>query len=1433
MNVNARGQGMVAGDLVNTASRLQSVAAPGVVLVDDATRRAAEAAVVFEDVGEQVLKGKSASLAASRAVRVVAERGGRRRSGTLEAPFVGRDDELRMLQDIYHATVRERRARLVSITGQAGIGKSRLVWELEKYFDGLVETLFWHHGRSPTYGEGITFWALGEMVRRRAGLAESDDEATTRARISVTVNQWIPDETDRRWIETSLLALLGVGEVPGEGRDELFAAWRAFFEAIARQAPTVLVFEDLHASDSGLLDFIDHLLDWSRDYPILVITMARPELLERRPSWGAGRRNFVGMALEPLPDASMRELLAGLVPGLPDTVVRAILSRADGVPLYAVETVRMLVNEGRLERVGEAYQPIGDLGGMAVPESLHALIAARLDAIVPADRQLLQDGAVLGQSFSVAALAALAGEPAGTLEPRLRALVRRELLRFEDDPRSPERGQYGFTQGLVREVAYGTLRAGSDATGISLRRGTTRRSATRSWPASLPPTTYPPTRKVRRATSGPRCVSRPASPSTEPPSGRPAWAPASRRCVTSRMRSTIALDPAEEAVIRESAGVAATAAGRVDDAARHLDRAIELYEQRGEGESVLRATTIEANCFISVLRLAEAAALLDAVLARHPELLGSTEAVAVSAALARCAYMNGDYHRAVTLAELALDAAEHSNQIDLIADTLTTRANSLISFGRGRESRIIHEGVIRFAEVNGLTRAGMRALISLCATQATTEPRDGMALARRSLPQARRLGWRTVERYLVCNGAEAALRLGEWDWTITEIERLLPELSDTADRCDAVAELTSVHALRGQPVAELVAELLAMAPDHPQGRSESDACCRERPSQRAGSRTPTKRPPMASTCQPNTASLPYPLPRTPPSGSETVSGRWRWSKRLMAGTHRPSMPTLRPSAPDSKRWPGTSAPLWPGTTPRRRAGVSWAATSTWRCAPSTWPRCSDRVTWKWSRLPMKRAPSSNVSGLGRSPTASRPQCLRRPDRRRPRRLSQPRATIWARARRPDRSEGGIIGAPGTEPRVVGRRRWRAGRGVRSTCARYRGSTRHMHRLVSVLSLSAAAVMVIGSGSILAASPAPISDSSAISADPALHLIGTRWTLTSMDGDAVPADVTVTLAFGEDGRGSGSGGCNQYSGDYTATGSSISFGPMNTTRMTCDGAAGTTENAYLADLALVTTWAVPADGAMGTELTLSGAGATPKLVFGPTPQTAADLVGTSWYLFSIDGTETGTQVQTLIFNSDTAVSGSGGCNSFSGPYTATDTEIAFGNLAMTMMFCDGPVGVNETAYFADLAKVTTWQIPAGAAFGSSLSLSGKDGVPMLVFQAAGPAQATIAGTSWTLSSIDGTAVPTGVQVSLAFGTDQQVSGSGGCNAYHAGFTIDGAAITFEVPASTKMHCPDPQGSTETAYFSALAKVTEWSVGSDGSLTLSGTDGAPALVFASAG
>jgi class 3 adenylate cyclase len=207
VTIGATNQGMVAGDLVNTAARLQSIAPPGAVVVGESTQRAAAAAIAFEEAGEQLLKGKTAPVPAWRALRVVAQRGGHGRSDMPEPPFVGRDEEFRLLRDLVSATGRDRRARLASITGPGGIGKSRLAWELEKYIDGVVETVYWHRGRSPAYGDGVTFWALGEMVRQRAGLAEGDDETTTRERIAAVVAKHAPDAEDRRWVEPALLTL--------------------------------------------------------------------------------------------------------------------------------------------------------------------------------------------------------------------------------------------------------------------------------------------------------------------------------------------------------------------------------------------------------------------------------------------------------------------------------------------------------------------------------------------------------------------------------------------------------------------------------------------------------------------------------------------------------------------------------------------------------------------------------------------------------------------------------------------------------------------------------------------------------------------------------------------------------------------------------------------------------------------------------------------------------------------------------------------------------------------------------------------------------------------------------------------------------------------------------------------------------------------------
>ena len=370
---------------------------------------------------------------------------------------MGRVDEMRLLKELLGATGRDRRTRLVSVTGPAGIGKSRLAWELEKYIDGVVEAIYWHRGRSPAYGEGVSFWALGEMVRSRARLAESDDEATTRQGISAVVAEYVSDEQERGWIEPALLALLGIEPPPQGGRELLFAAWRTFFERIAARGTTVLVFEDLHWADAGLLDFIEHVLEWSRGVPILILGLARPELLERREGWGSGWRNFNALALDPLSDASMREVLAGMAPGLPDAVVTAVVGKADGIPLYAVEMMRMLVADGRLRLVDGVYQPTAELGELTVPESLRSLIASRLDALDPVDRGLLSDASVLGQSFTLPSLAAVSGTEPAELEPRLRSLVRRELLTLDVDPRSPERGQYAFVQGLIAEVAYATL----------------------------------------------------------------------------------------------------------------------------------------------------------------------------------------------------------------------------------------------------------------------------------------------------------------------------------------------------------------------------------------------------------------------------------------------------------------------------------------------------------------------------------------------------------------------------------------------------------------------------------------------------------------------------------------------------------------------------------------------------------------------------------------------------------------------------------------------------------------------------------------------------------------------------------------------------------------------------------------------------------------
>jgi class 3 adenylate cyclase/tetratricopeptide (TPR) repeat protein len=823
VTLGATNQGLVAGDLVNTASRLQSAAQPGVVLVGQATLLAASRAIAFEEAGEQALKGKISPVPAWRALRVVAGVRGRNRAETLEAPFVGRDEEMRLLKELYLSTARESRARLVSVIGPAGIGKSRLAWEFLKYVDGLVEDVWWHEGRSPAYGEGITFWALGEMVRSRAGLRETDDETTTRAGISSMLGTQVPSETERSWIEPALLALLGVGatDVPVE---ELFPAWRTFFERLAATGPVALVFEDLHWADSGLLDFIDHLLEWSRTTRLYVVTLARPELLEKRPNWGAGKRNFTSVYLEPLPDPAMRELLAGLAPGLPPRAVNTIVARADGVPLYAVETVRMLVAQGRLALEGDRYVPSGDLATLAVPETLTALIGARLDALDPAEGALLQDASVLGSSFTLTALAAVTRQDTVELEPRLRNFVRREILQLDADPRSPERGQYRFVQALIREVAYGTL-ARRDRKERHVAAARYFEGIGSDELAAALAGHYLAAHENAGDGAEADALAGQARVSLRAAADRAASLGAHDQAV-SFLTSALAVttDPGDRAELLERAGEEASLAGRHAEAGELLRGALTGRRELGDRPPIARATAALARVLLNGRETEEALAFLEPASEEFADLAPDRGVIALDGQLARAYMFVGDERRALEMCDRVLELAEQEEVVPLVADTLVTKGSVLATLGRPHEALGLLDVGARLAEANGLHSTRLRALNNRSVHLDYLDPEVAGGANEAGLALARRLGLRFWMFGFTTGLGYSLFRTGDWDRAERELALGLDEDPEPADRFALLSNLLLVRSLRGLEVGDLLDEIdaIAAASNDPSLRTQRD-----------------------------------------------------------------------------------------------------------------------------------------------------------------------------------------------------------------------------------------------------------------------------------------------------------------------------------------------------------------------------------------------------------------------------------------------------------------------------------------------------------------------------------------------------------------------------------------------------------------------------------
>jgi class 3 adenylate cyclase/tetratricopeptide (TPR) repeat protein len=823
--LDSPGEGLVVGDRVNTASRVQALAAPGSVLVDETTTQLTGAAIAFEDTGEHLVKGKAQPLRLWRAARVIAGIGGSDREQGFQAPFVGRDGDLWLLKELFHGALERRSARLVAVSGEAGVGKSRLRREFFNYVDGLSETVLWHFGHCVSFGDGVAYWALGEMVRQRFGIAEDTPAPDAALKLAEGLERWVGDSADREFLKPRLGALLGVDE-PGLARDELFSGWRLFFERLAERLPVVLVFEDLQWADAGLLDFIGQLLDWSASRPIFILTLGRPDADADRSIWTAGRPGAVALPLAPLGEPAMRALLAGLVDGLPDRVAARIMERAQGVPLYAVEIVRALADRGVFVERGGRLVLDGEVGALDVPASLSSLLAARLDALEPVERGFVKAMSVLGGSFARSTAAALGGVEESHLDAVLASLVRKQVLVIRADRLSPERGQYTFAQGLLRAVAYEMLSRRERAP----RHLAAAEHLRRSFPndgedvaeviASHYLDAYRAAGQDReaaelrsKALAALRRAARRAATVGAPEAAERAYLAARE----------LADGEAEHTELTQAAGEMALQSGHFGSAVELLEAAVGAHRAAGRKRDAARVAGDLGLALDRLGSLQEAVERLSAAV----RVLGGDrldpDVARLNVRLGHALVFLGDYDRAEPPLDAALATAEALDLPAVLGDALSNKAIIYKRTGRPQQARALWTAATEIDERHHLgaqlalvrTNLGNQSVL-WDAADAEEQTRAGLALARRR-------GDRTAESLNAANLMMVLLLGGRW----TEVEELAGELlGDNETRPAATAlhfVLAILQILRGElPAARVSLERMG-ALEHTE-QEERRAC---------------------------------------------------------------------------------------------------------------------------------------------------------------------------------------------------------------------------------------------------------------------------------------------------------------------------------------------------------------------------------------------------------------------------------------------------------------------------------------------------------------------------------------------------------------------------------------------------------------------------------
>ena len=772
------GEGMASGDVVNTAARLQSAAPVDGILVGEQTFRATERAIAYRVAEPVVAKGKADPVPAWEALEASSRFGVdvARRSA---APLVGRDREVELLVAALERAVGEQTPQLVTLVGVPGIGKSRLLAELFQAIERDHRLVTWRQGRSLPYGEGVSFWAVGEMVKAQAGVLETDTEAEAADKLGAAVGALLPEETEARWVASHLRPLAGLaGDSDAGGaadrRGEAFAAWRRFFEALAEQRPLVLVFEDLHWADDGLLDFVDQMADRLADIPVLLVATARPELLARRPSWGGGKANAVTLSLAPLSDDDTARLVHALLERavLPAEVQTALLERAGGNPLYAEEFVRMTSERGSDD--------------LELPESVQGIIAARVDALDPDDKKLLQDAAVVGKVFWSGALAALTGRDRFQLEERLYELERRELVRRERRSSVAGESEYAFRHVLLRDVAYGSIPRAARVERHRLAAEWIESLGRPDDHADLLTHHYLAAIGLARAAGiDASAFAAPAAAALLRAADRSlalnAFAAAARM-----YEEALALGLTDEdrprAVFRQ--GVALNVLG---DPARVpvLEEARALFEAARDDEAAAEASSVLAEALWYEGRTDE----FRAALGRAQELVQGHElsvAVArVRAQTARYTMLDDENEEAIRVGREALDMAERLGLDELRANVLSTIGTAMSSSEPGSGDELLREAVAIGTALNSLEAP--RALNNLAVSaffQGSLRGEHELLLESRAA--AERLGSDNFVRFAEGNLCWTSYAVGDWD--------------DSLRRCDAFisqCEAGSAHASEG------------------------------------------------------------------------------------------------------------------------------------------------------------------------------------------------------------------------------------------------------------------------------------------------------------------------------------------------------------------------------------------------------------------------------------------------------------------------------------------------------------------------------------------------------------------------------------------------------------------------------------------------------------